>query len=73
MLNLIVPPEISGQIRTALEKAARHEVGGVLLAEHVGPDAFAVREITVHRRGAIASFVPSLMTLSAGSLRSFRV
>jgi hypothetical protein len=29
----------------------------VLLAEHVGPDEFAVLEITVHRLGAIASFV----------------
>jgi len=57
MLNLILPLEIFGQIRAALEKAGRREVGGVLLAEHVGPDAFAVLEITVHRRGTIASFV----------------
>ncbi len=57
MLNLILPPDISGKIRSALEKAGRREVGGVLLAEHVGPDEFAVREITVHRLGAIASFV----------------
>ncbi len=57
MLNLMLPPDISGRIKTALEKAGRREVGGVLLAEHVGPDEFAVREITVHRLGAIASFV----------------
>jgi hypothetical protein len=57
MLKLILPPDISGKIRTALEKAGKREVGGVLLAEHVGPDEFAVREITVHRRGAISSFV----------------
>src|SRR6266851_2546936 len=57
MLNLILPPDISGKIKSALEKAGRREVGGVLLAEHVGPDEFAVQEITVHRRGSIASFV----------------
>jgi [CysO sulfur-carrier protein]-S-L-cysteine hydrolase len=44
MLNLILPPDISGRIKTALEKAGRREVGGVLLAEHVGSDEFAVRE-----------------------------
>jgi len=57
MLNLILPPDISGKISAALEKAGKREVGGVLLAEHVGPDEFAVRDITVHRRGAISSFV----------------
>lgn len=57
MLNLILPPDIVGEIESALKKAGRREVGGVLLAEHVGPDEFAVRKITVHRLGAIASFV----------------
>ena len=57
MLNVILPAEICGTITTALEKAGRSEIGGVLLAEHVGPDEFAVREITVHARGTIASFV----------------
>jgi hypothetical protein len=57
MLNLILLPDIAEEIESALKKAGRREVGGVLLAEHVGPDEFAVREITVHRLGAIASFV----------------
>ena len=57
MLNLILPREIADVIKNALEKAGRREVGGVLLAEHVGPDEFAVREITVDKRGAVASFV----------------
>lgn len=29
----------------------------MLMAEHVGPDRFEVMDITVHKRGAIASFV----------------
>jgi proteasome lid subunit RPN8/RPN11 len=70
MLNLILPVEISRTITTALEKAGRREVGGVLLAEHVGPDAFAVREITVQGRGAIASFV-RLIEDALGQITSF--
>jgi len=56
MLNLILPPDISGEIKSALEKAGRLEIGGVLLGEHVGADEFVVRQITIHRAGAIASF-----------------
>jgi hypothetical protein len=70
MLNLILPPEISRTITTALEKAGRREVGGVLLAEYVGPDEFAVREITVHRRGTIAAFV-RLIEDALGRITSF--
>lgn len=57
MLNLVLPPEVTSVIQTALRKAGRHEIGGILMAEHIGPDKFKVQEITVHRRGAIASFI----------------
>lgn len=70
MLNLVLPPEISKIITTALERAGPREVGGVLLAEHVGPDEFVVREITVHRRGAVASFV-RMIEDAVGRIMSF--
>lgn len=57
MLTLILPPEHHEMLLTALHKAGRREVGGVLLGEHIGPNLFVVREMTVHRRGAFASFV----------------
>jgi hypothetical protein len=57
MLNLILPPDISGRIKTALEKAGRREVEGRAAGRACGTDEFSVREITVHRLGAIASFV----------------
>ena len=50
MLNVILPPELAARVSTALQKAGRQEVGGALLAEHVGPDEFVVRELTVHKR-----------------------
>lgn len=70
MLNLILPHEVCGTIAAALEKAGRREVGGILLAEHVGPDEFAVRDITVHRRGTIAFFV-RMIEDALGKLTSF--
>lgn len=57
MLTLILPPEQHELLLAALRKAGRREVGGILMGEHVGPNLFIVREMTVHRRGAFASFV----------------
>lgn len=57
MLNLVLPLEVTNVIQAALRKAGRQEIGGILMAEHTAPDEFKVQEITVHRRGAIASFI----------------
>lgn len=57
MLTLILPSEHHELLLMALRKAGRREVGGVLMGEHIGPNLFVVREMTVHRRGAFASFV----------------
>lgn len=57
MLNLVLPLEVTNVIQGALRKAGRREVGGILMAEHTALNEFKVQEITVHRRGAIASFI----------------
>lgn len=54
----------------ALRKAGRREVGGILMGEHAGPNLFIVRKMTVHRRGAFASFVRRIED-AIGSLRAF--
>lgn len=69
-LTLLLPPEIQAQIFTALQASGRREVGGILMAEHVARDTFAVRSITVHRRGTFASFVRRIEEVLA-PLRSF--
>jgi proteasome lid subunit RPN8/RPN11 len=56
-LTLIVPAEVREEILAALRSSGRREVGGILMAEHVARDTFAVRSITVHRRGTFATFV----------------
>jgi len=56
-LTLILPAEVREEILAALRSSGRREVGGILMAEHVARDTFAVRSITVHRRGTFAAFV----------------
>lgn len=70
MLTLILPPEQHELLLAALRKAGRREVGGILMGEHAGPNLFIVREMTVHRRGAFASFVRRVED-AIGRLRAF--
>lgn len=70
MLTLILPPDQHELLLVALRKAGRREVGGILMGEHAGPNLFVVREMTVHRRGAFASFVRRIED-AVGKLRAF--
>ena len=57
MVNLVLPIDVTRQIEQALIRSGRSEIGGVLLGEHVGPNEFVVRDITVQRLGAFAFFL----------------
>src|SRR5688500_10844638 len=57
MIRLILPLQIRETVETALLKAGEREVGGVLMAEHVGVNEFAIKELTIHRRGTFFNFV----------------
>ncbi|MFC3396352.1 Mov34/MPN/PAD-1 family protein [Brenneria rubrifaciens] len=70
MITLILPREQHRLLTATLRKAGRREVGGILMGEHVGPNIFAVREMTVHRRGGLSSFVRRIGD-AIGNLRSF--
>jgi integrative and conjugative element protein (TIGR02256 family) len=70
MLMLSLPPKATQTITTAVRKAGKREIGGVLMAEHTGPNTFEVRDLTVHGRGAIASFVRRIEE-AMGRLRLF--
>ena len=70
MLTLVLPPDIQAKLLAALGGAGKREIGGVLMAEHVGPNLFEVMDITVHRRGAIASFIRHLED-ALGRLQAF--
>lgn len=57
MLTLILPADIANRLEQALGRAGKREIGGVMMAEHVGVDEFVIRDLTIHRRGAFASFI----------------
>lgn len=68
MLRLTVPRDVQETLRRALRKAAERECGGVLMGEHVGVNHFVVRDVTVQKPGAIASFIRSL----TGTLKAIK-
>jgi integrative and conjugative element protein (TIGR02256 family) len=70
VLTLILPPENRELLLAALRNAGRREVGGILMGEHAGQNLFIIRAMTVHRRGAFASFVRRVED-AIGRLRAF--
>ena len=70
MLTVILPRDQTSIILSALTKAKHREIGGILMGEHVGPNEFTVREITVHRRGSFASFLRRIED-ALGQLHAF--
>src|SRR5258708_2669624 len=57
MLTLVLPAEIGTKVQDALVRSGKREVGGVMMAEHASVNTFIVRDLTIHRRGTLASFV----------------
>lgn len=70
MPRVTLPPDVQVTLLAALRRAGTRECGGILLAEHVGHNHFAVREVTVHKPGSIATFVRTLSGL-AKAIRRF--
>lgn len=70
-MQLLLPPDIVSRMATALSEAGRREVGGVLMGEHVGPDIFRVKELTIQRKGGtFATFVRVVQSI-VGPLQAF--
>ena len=70
MLTLVLPRDIQAKLLATLRSAGKREVGGVLMAAHVDPNRFEVMDITVHKRGAIASFIRRIED-ALGRLQAF--
>jgi integrative and conjugative element protein (TIGR02256 family) len=62
MLTVSLPSDIVRKLETALRRAGTDECGGVLMGEHIGPNSFAVRELTVQGGGSFARFVREART-----------
>lgn len=57
MVTLTLPSDIVIRLEQALRRSVRCEIGGILMAEHIGVNEFVIRDITIHRRGTFASFI----------------
>lgn len=72
-MQLILPREIRQQLETALKEAGRREIGGILMAEHVGENTFRVQSLTIQRRGgSIATFLRIVEAFLVPLRRFFR-
>ena len=70
-MQLLIPPEIALRLVNALAQAGEKEIGGILMGEHVGPDIFRVKEVTIQRKGGtFAAFVRIVAEILA-PLRAF--
>lgn len=68
---LLLPPEITARLVDALAQAGQREIGGILMGEHVGPDIFRVKDLTIQRKGgAFGAFVRIVAEILA-PLRAF--
>lgn len=50
-MQVLLAPQVTKRLGRELRGAGNREIGGLLLAEHVGEDLFRVVEISVQRRG----------------------
>jgi hypothetical protein len=70
-MKLVLPIEIIAEMREALAKAGQREIGGILMGEHIGPDTFRVKSMTIQfRGGTFAAFIRIVADILA-PLRSF--
>jgi [CysO sulfur-carrier protein]-S-L-cysteine hydrolase len=70
-MQLLIPPEIRSQIVDALAQAGQREIGGILMGEHVGPDTFRVKELTIQRKGGTFAAFIRIVTEILAPLRAF--
>lgn len=72
MLKLLIPPNLTVQLEEALSKAGNLECGGIMLGEHVGPNAFQLRDVTVQGTGSISRFIRKVEAAARG-LKAFLI
>ncbi|MGA8475513.1 MAG: Mov34/MPN/PAD-1 family protein [Candidatus Cybelea sp.] len=69
-MTITLPFEAAERMREALERAGAAEIGGILMGEHVGEDAFFISNMTIEGGGTVATFVRHVRR-AIGALRVF--
>jgi [CysO sulfur-carrier protein]-S-L-cysteine hydrolase len=70
-MQLLLPSELVDRMATALAEAGRREIGGILMGEHVGPDTFRVKELTIQRKGGTFGTFVRIVRNILGPLEAF--
>jgi len=71
-MQLLLSPGIIQQLFDALQKAGKREIGGILMGEHIGPDTFRVKEITIqYKGGTFSTFIRIVEEILAPLLAFF--
>lgn len=71
MLTLLLPGELADRLVQSLVRAREREIGGVMMAEHTGPNEFILRDMTIQRRGSCAAFVRRVAEARSGLCKFF--
>jgi hypothetical protein len=70
-MQLLLPPDICSQLVAELSTVGRREIGGILMGEHVGPDIFRVKGLTIQRKGGTFAAFVRIVTEVLAPLRAF--
>jgi hypothetical protein len=70
-MRLSIPIELQNRLREALQKAGRREIGGVMMAERIGHEAFRLDDITVQMNGGGFAWFVRLSDLVIEPLKNF--
>ena len=70
-MQLLLPPEIVDRMAAALTEAGHREIGGILMGEHVGPDSFRVKDLTIQRKGGTFATFVRIVGNILGPLQAF--
>ncbi len=73
LMQILLPPEPAQRLRAALVRAGTREIGGILMGEHIGEQAFRVKDLTIQpSAGSFASFVRAVQDMLAPLTQFFR-
>ena len=58
-MKIHLPSDIQKRLIPALERAGSHEIGGILMGEHIDESEFRIVDLTVQEQfGSVAFFYP---------------
>ncbi|MCY3722026.1 MAG: Mov34/MPN/PAD-1 family protein [Candidatus Poribacteria bacterium] len=70
-MKIHLPTDIQKRLIRALEKAGPHEIGGVLMGEHIDESEFRIVDLTIQGQSGSVAFFIRLVTDTVKPLKRF--